>query len=72
MGVKGLSAKGREGSLGPLRQKRRLGAEPGPIDWIAKQRMADRGQMDPNLVSPAGFQPASQETGDRAWPIGPF
>ncbi len=76
--MKGLSAKGREGGLGPLRQKRRLGAQPGPIDRIAKERMADRGQMDPNLVSPAGFQPAGQETGNRtgnrsgdsAWPIG--
>src|ERR1700687_1807258 len=32
--------------------------------------------MDPNLVSPAGFQATGQETGNRtgdsAWPIGPF
>ena len=41
MGMKGLSAKGREGVLGSMRQKRRLGAQPGPLDRIAKERMAN-------------------------------
>jgi len=41
MGMKGLSAKGREGVLGSMRQKRRFGAQPGPIDRIAKERMAN-------------------------------
>jgi hypothetical protein len=41
MGMKGLSAKGRKGILGSMRQKRRLGTQPGPIDRIAKERMAN-------------------------------
>jgi hypothetical protein len=41
MGMKGLSAKGHKGILGPLRQKRRLGAQPSPIDRIAKERVAN-------------------------------
>src|SRR5271166_3151550 len=27
--------------------------------------MSDRGQMDPNLMGPAGFEPAGQEAGHR-------
>ena len=41
VGMKGLSAKGREGVLGSMRQKRRLGAQPGSIDRIAKESMAN-------------------------------
>ena len=41
MGMQRLSAKVGEGSLRWLRQKRRLGAQPRPIDRIAKERMAN-------------------------------
>ncbi len=58
MGVQGLSAKTGKGRLGRLRQKRRFGAESGPVDRITQERMPDRGQMDANLVGPAGLKPA--------------
>ena len=29
-----------------------------PIDWIAKQRMTDRGHVDPHLMRPPGLEPA--------------
>ena len=62
MGMQGLPAKGGERGLRRLRQKRRFGAEAGPIDRVAQKRMTERGQMDPNLMGPAGFEPADQET----------
>ena len=40
---------------------RRLGPEPGSIDRIAKQGMADMGEMDADLVRPPGLQPAGDQ-----------
>ena len=65
MGMQGLSAKGRQRRLGWLRQKRRFGAKSRPVDLVAQEGMADRGQMDPNLVGPAGFEPAGEQARHR-------
>ena len=58
MGMQRLSGKICEGCTGFRRQKGRFGAESGPINLVSQQWMADRGQMDPNLVGPAGFKAA--------------
>jgi len=58
MGVEGLSAKVLERSLGGFRQQGRLASEAGPVNVIAEQGVADRGQMNPNLVRSPGFQRA--------------
>ena len=39
----------------------RLGLEAGAIDRIAEQRMADMGEMDPDLVRAPGLQPARDQ-----------
>ena len=65
MGMQGLPAKGSERRSGFWWQKGGFRAESGPIDLITHERMADRGQMHPNLVGPAGFQPTNQEARDR-------
>src|SRR5208282_6651190 len=65
MGMEGLPAKGFERGLGFWRQKGHFGAKARPIGLIAHQRMADRGQMDTNLMSSAGFEPAGEEAGHR-------
>ena len=62
MGVEGLSAKVLQGRLGGFRQQGRLAAESGPINVIAEEGVAYRGQMHPNLVRAAGFQRARQQT----------
>ena len=61
MGMERLPAKGFEGGLGRFGQQGGLGAEPRSVDVIAQERMADRGQMDPNLVGAAGFEPAGEQ-----------
>jgi hypothetical protein len=58
MGVQGLPAKGCERFFRFWRQKYRLGAESGSIDRVPHKRMADRRQMDPDLMGPAGLQAA--------------
>ena len=60
IGMQGLPAKGNERRSGFWWQKGGFRAESGPIDLITHERMADRGQMDANLVSPAGVQPAGE------------
>ena len=40
---------------------RGLGVEPGAIDRGADQRMTDGRQMDPDLVRPAGLEPAGEQ-----------
>ena len=47
------------------RQQRRLGLEAGPVDVVAEQRMADMGEMHPDLVGAAGLQPAGEQARDR-------
>src|SRR5579864_5144381 len=65
MGMEGLPAKGAQGRLGFRRQKGGFGAKTAAVDLVAHDRVADRGQMDPNLVGSAGFQPAGYEAGHR-------
>src|SRR5580700_10846519 len=65
MGMQRLPAKGLERSLGVGGQKGGFGAKTAAIDLVAHDRMADRSQMDPDLMGPAGFQPAGQEA--RHW-----
>ena len=65
MGMQRLPAKGPKRGLGFRRQKGGFGAESAAIDLVAHDRMADRGQMDPNLVGPAGFQPAGHKARHR-------
>src|ERR1700722_13488643 len=63
IGMQSLSAKGRQRVLRRLRQKRRFGPKSRPVNLIAHQGMTDRGQMDPDLMGPAVFEPASQQAG---------
>src|SRR5208283_5865377 len=42
-----------------------LGAESRSIDIVAQERIADRGQMDPNLVGATGFEPTGEQACDR-------
>ena len=52
-GVEGLAAD-RERESGGLAR---------PVDPVAEDRMADLGQVDPDLVGPAGLEPAGQQAG---------
>src|SRR3982074_1259216 len=63
--MQGLSAKSFERGFGLGREVSRLGLEAGSVGVVAEQRMADRGEMDANLVGSAGFQPAGQKARDR-------
>src|SRR5215471_986851 len=63
MGMKSLPAKAGESGLRGCGQTRRLGAKADPINRVAHQRMSEGGQMDPNLMGPAGFEAASQKAG---------
>ena len=54
--MQSLSAKALQGGAGLGRQPGGLGAEPGPIDRVAQQRVADMGQMHPDLVGAAGIE----------------
>ena len=42
------------------------GIGPGPIDRIVYNGVADLGEMDADLMSPAGLEPAFHEAGDLA------
>ena len=63
--MQGLSAKGLQRLARPPAQLRRLGLEARAVDVVAQQRMADMGQMHPDLVGAAGFQPAGEQARDR-------
>src|ERR1700675_2327413 len=69
IGMEGLSSKTRQGPAGFQGETGALGSKAGPIGVIAQQWMADRGQMDANLVRAPGHQPAGQQACDRS-PIG--
>ena len=70
--MQGLPAKVRQGSLSIGREQSAFGSKSRPIGWIAHDWMADRGQMDPNLMGSAGFEPASEQARDRlGWLPGP-
>ena len=49
------------GLPGRLGELQRLGPEPGAVDGIADQRVADLGHMDPDLVGPARLEPAPHQ-----------
>src|SRR5208283_6159154 len=68
--MQGLSAKTFQGGAGRGRQPTGLGPEAGPIAGIAQDRMADMGQMHPDLVGAAGLERTGQKAGDRfaVWP----
>src|SRR6476646_1632296 len=63
--MQGLSSKGCERISGCFREPRGLGLEARPVDRIAHQRVADMGEMDADLVGPAGLQLAGHEACDR-------
>ena len=42
-----------------------LGLEAGAVGGVAQDRVADMGQMHPDLVGAAGFQGAGEQAGDR-------
>src|SRR5690606_27063309 len=42
-----------------------LGGEAGAVGAVADDRMADRREMDADLVGPTGLQPAFDQRGDR-------
>src|SRR3954454_7498119 len=65
MGMQSLSSKGLKGLAGFGSEERGLGLEAGPIDVVAEQRVADMGEMYPDLMRAAGFQPARKEARDR-------
>src|SRR5262249_15694432 len=46
-------------------EQSRLGLEPRPIDAVPEQRAADMGKMDPDLMGPAGLEPAGQKARHR-------
>ena len=59
--MEGLSAKGRQGFGGLGGETGGPGLEAGAVDRIAHQRVADMGEMDPDLMGAAGLQPAGEE-----------
>src|SRR5450432_3565062 len=59
--VQSLPAKPGERRPTGVRQLRGLAFEAGAIDGIADDRVADMGEMDADLMGPAGFQPAGNE-----------
>ena len=61
MGMQSLSAKGHQRELGLVRQQGRFRSKTGAVDIVTQQRMADRGQVDPDLVGSAGFERAGQQ-----------
>src|SRR5437763_17106846 len=67
--MQGLSAKGLKGWGGLRGQPGGPGLEARPIDRIAHERMADMGQMHPDLVGAAGLELAEQKAGD-GLPVG--
>src|SRR5262245_13455037 len=64
IGMQGLSAKGFERGSGRGREVIRLGLEPGSVDVVAEQGVADRGKVDADLMGAASLQPAGQEARD--------
>src|SRR5262249_51015995 len=65
MGMERLAIKIGERFAGLGAEQRCLGLEPRPIDAVAEQRVADMGKMHPNLMRPAGFEPAGQKARHR-------
>src|SRR5215470_3347903 len=62
--MQSLSAKGLERIGGRLGQPGGLRLEARPVDLIPHQRVADMGEVDPDLVRPPGFELAGEEARD--------
>src|ERR1700686_2669607 len=67
--MQGLSSKPCQRLAGFRREAGALGSKAGPIGVVAQKGMADRGQMDANLVRAPGQEPAGQQACDRE-PVG--
>src|SRR5437764_14339405 len=65
MGLQRLSGQGLEHCASPRIHKRRLGREAGAVSLPTQQRMANVSEMRPDLMGPAGFQPAGEKARDR-------
>ena len=65
IGMQRLSPEGGQRRLALRAELACLGFEVRAIDEIAQQRMADMGEVDPDLVGPAGLELAGQQRGDR-------
>src|SRR5437763_1268273 len=63
--MQSLSSKHRQGFRSGIWEARRLGLEAGAVDRIAHERMAQMGEMDPDLMGAAGFETAGEEARDR-------
>ena len=64
IGMEGLPSKGCEGGLGLRAELPRLGLEPGAVNLVAHQRMAEMGEMDADLVGPSGLELAGEQGRD--------
>src|SRR5665213_4487298 len=63
--MQSLSAKTLHGGASLRAEPAGLGFETGAIGGIAQDRMADMGQMHPNLVGAAGLEGTSEQARDR-------
>src|ERR1700730_14730497 len=65
IGMQSLSAKGRERGSGVVGELARFGLEAAAIDRVAEERMADRGEVEADLMRAPGLEPAGDETRHR-------
>src|SRR6516164_11009954 len=63
--MQSLSAKGGERGSGVVAELSSLGLEAAAIDVVAEQGMADRGEVDADLVGAPGLEPAGDEARHR-------
>ena len=63
--MQGLSAKGGQRRLGSGGQQGGFGLKPWSVNRISQNRMADGGEVNADLVRPAGLQGASEQAGNR-------
>src|SRR6185437_2141797 len=65
IGVQRLAAEGFQGGAGRGREQAGLGLEAGSVSSVAQDRVADMGEVDPDLVGTAGIQGAGQKARGR-------
>src|SRR5665647_3586009 len=63
--MQGLSAKTLQSGFCLGAEPAGFGLESGAVGGVAQDRMADMGQMHPDLMGPAGFEGAGEQAGDR-------
>ena len=63
--MEGLPVQAGQRRLGFWAEPVGLGLEVGAVDGIAQKRVADMGEVDPDLVGAAGFELAGEQRGDR-------